>query len=840
MNIALKSSLCLIFFLVLAACPTDTGNTNLQLLDIIAPTVTISSHQDDDPYTLLLIIEGTVIDLANVSNDPGEVVSVSYEVNNGQRAGEVAFNDDGTFSIELSTSGITGTILIEFIATDWNGNSSETAINLTAPKELTYFAFLMDNNADSSLSEDCIGYIENTSILVSVPEGTAVTNLVADFVTTGTRVKVGALEQLSGISEVDFSGSVAYTVEANDNTLKQYIVEASAIPLPPSVLTCGILSAGQIQLSWSDNSTNEDGFEIERKGLEEENFTQIAKLSANIIDYIDDAFYGFAEYEYRVRSKNNVGASIWASALIDTVSPSDPSNLSLTNIAANSLSLSWDDNEPYETGYEIERQTGSSTFEPIADLPVNTTTYDDTTFSGSSNYTYRVRAEHNGAVSEWISLLVDVTPAVPTDLAVTDQSPFDIDITWNDTSTNETGFELQRKTGAEGNYVLVTTILADETSCSDTVPFSAVEYFYRVRAVNDHSASAWSNESSEITDRFTIETVVSSDTSGASIAVDSSGYPHIAYNDTVNKDLMYARWDGAAWQIEPVDSIGDVGSEASIKIDSSDYPHISYYDSTNGDLKYALWDGSQWQIETVDSAGDVGWCSSLALDSADNPHIGYSVVSTFPIFDKVKYAYLDGVWTYREVYDHPQNGRNSSIALDSNDIPHITFSDWSIINNPDPTYIANCSYTYWNGSSWQTPYAIGVHQSSNNVPGSIQIDTNDDVHISYGLDFSGDSVINEIWNGSSWTEHVLETGNINAAVSLVLDGSNNAHNSYPIGQLVYYTWWDGSAWIHEDADIGDGVIMYSAPIALDSSGSVHIITNDYTSGALIYLKDQSE
>ena len=32
---------------------------------------------------------------------------------------------------------------------------------------------------------------------------------------------------------------------------------------------------------------------------------------------------------------------------------------------------------------------------------------------------------------------------------------------------------------------------------------------------------------------------------------------------------------------------------------------------------------SGWQIEVVDSAGDVGLYSSLALDSNGNPHIAY-------------------------------------------------------------------------------------------------------------------------------------------------------------------------------------------------------------------------
>jgi len=83
-----------------------------------------------------------------------------------------------------------------------------------------------------------------------------------------------------------------------------------------------------------------------------------------------------------------------------------------------------------------------------------------------------------------------------------------------------------------------------------------------------------------------------------SLALDSSGWPHISYYDHTNRDLKYAWYNGVAWQIETVDSGGDVGEYPSLALDSSDRPHISY--SGNG-LKYAWHNGTGWQTETVDS-----------------------------------------------------------------------------------------------------------------------------------------------------------------------------------------------------------------------------------------------
>ena len=71
------------------------------------------------------------------------------------------------------------------------------------------------------------------------------------------------------------------------------------------------------------------------------------------------------------------------------VVPVAPTNLA-GNLASNQIVLTWTDNSTNETGFTIERKTGTGNYSQLISLSSNVTTYTDASVSTGSSYTYRV------------------------------------------------------------------------------------------------------------------------------------------------------------------------------------------------------------------------------------------------------------------------------------------------------------------------------------------------------------------------------------------------------------------------------------------------------------------
>ncbi|HAK76122.1 MAG TPA: hypothetical protein DCM71_04255 [Runella sp.] len=183
------------------------------------------------------------------------------------------------------------------------------------------------------------------------------------------------------------------------------------VPKSPTELSLTVVSSSQIDLKWLDNSDNETGFEIER-GLDGVSFSKMGEVGANVTVYSDKGLNASTKYFYRVRAKNSAGVSD-ASPIKDATTQATsqtalaaPSNLAVKPTPM-ALTLTWLDNSPDETGFEISRSVNNETsWEVIkADLAANTTEFVDKNVRPTFMYYYRVRGFKGGTFSNYTSVV---------------------------------------------------------------------------------------------------------------------------------------------------------------------------------------------------------------------------------------------------------------------------------------------------------------------------------------------------------------------------------------------------------------------------------------------------
>ena len=82
-----------------------------------------------------------------------------------------------------------------------------------------------------------------------------------------------------------------------------------------------------------------------------------------------------------------------------TVVPVTPSNLTGTVASTTQINLSWTDNSTNETGFKIERKTGTGTFAVVGTTATDVTTFNDTGLMPGTIYTYRLYSYNTGGNS---------------------------------------------------------------------------------------------------------------------------------------------------------------------------------------------------------------------------------------------------------------------------------------------------------------------------------------------------------------------------------------------------------------------------------------------------------
>lgn len=170
-------------------------------------------------------------------------------------------------------------------------------------------------------------------------------------------------------------------------------------PAAPTGLTAIVVSQTSIQLTWTDNATNETQYRVEVKSTG--SFKEVTAPAANATTATITGLKAGTAYTFRVRARNDGGFSAYSNEAAATTPatptvPAAPANLTAERVSAGAIRLTWEDRSNNETEFLIEQATpediGGLTWKGVRTVPANTSSVLLQNLNANSPYTFRIRA----------------------------------------------------------------------------------------------------------------------------------------------------------------------------------------------------------------------------------------------------------------------------------------------------------------------------------------------------------------------------------------------------------------------------------------------------------------
>ncbi|WP_422923348.1 fibronectin type III domain-containing protein [Singulisphaera sp. PoT] len=322
---------------------------------------------------------------------------------------------------------------------------------------------------------------------------------------------------------------------ANDGTRYDYRVRAyngvaaspnsnTAIVLIPLATPTGVsatfVSPTRIEVNWTDQSSAELNYSIERSLDGTAGWQQLGSVTLNTTAFsVSGPFNPSTAYYFRVRAYNTTAGYSTYSSTATVTTPAFPNTPTLGTVVATSdvtVNLTWTD-IANEDGYRIERSSnGGTTWTTAGTVGAGVTNFTDNGLTEGSSYSYRLLAVNAAGDSiPSATRTVATLPTAPSDLSATVVSGSRIDVSWTDRSAAEAGYYIERSLDGATGWQQLGSVAANATTFAAPGPYNgSTTYYFRVRAyANTGGYSSYSATASVTTPAFpnvpTLGTVVS-------------------------------------------------------------------------------------------------------------------------------------------------------------------------------------------------------------------------------------------------------------------------------------------------------------------------------------------
>ena len=281
------------------------------------------------------------------------------------------------------------------------------------------------------------------------------------------------------------------------------IAEAATLPLPevpagPSDLTVDGIGSQFVDLSWFDESDNEDSFLIEISRNGGNTWESVMSLDADSTEARVGGLASATSYQFRVVAQNQVGRSE-ASNIVNARTtggiPQAPGNVRPDNVWSSKVDVAWDDRSNNESGFRIlVSSNGGSNWIEAGVTEANATRFRVEGLDPEKTYVFGVRAINGNEASAIVrSRSVLTAPPAPTEVRPDNVWARTIDLAWNQVSRTESSFRVYSSINGGASWALVGTADANATRFRITNLTPATTYQFVVRAAGSEGLSELSN-----------------------------------------------------------------------------------------------------------------------------------------------------------------------------------------------------------------------------------------------------------------------------------------------------------------------------------------------------------
>jgi hypothetical protein len=293
-------------------------------------------------------------------------------------------------------------------------------------------------------------------------------------------------------------GTVYYQVRAyKGDNYSNYAIQSMSVSFPaPTDLSVTQNRVCEFVLNWTDNSTGEEKFEIERKLSTETSYLKVGEALANEEQWTDTDVAPYLTYDYRVKAVKGGNSSNYTTKTNTYNDFPSPTDLSYTKPDIKTVSLLWTDNSSGEEGFRIDKKVGTAEWQlSFAAVAANVTSWSDTSAEINQNIEYRIYAyKGSNSSSSLTTPSIDTTFPVPTNLSTTQVSITEAIISWTDNSIGEEKFEIERKLSIGSIYSKIAEVVGSDTGTktwNDTTVEPGLTYDYRVRGLKGADTSVY-------------------------------------------------------------------------------------------------------------------------------------------------------------------------------------------------------------------------------------------------------------------------------------------------------------------------------------------------------------